>query len=103
MAIETGFPCTPTICIKDSDGGGDGRLFDVLPWGWALITAWALFRENTVFNLPYRTVCKCNFIIITNQPIRVNISSALRDGPLENLSGGGGAKCKKKYNRAREN
>ena len=44
------------------------------PRGWALITAWALIRGNTVFNLPYRTVCKCNLIIIANQPIRVNIS-----------------------------
>ena len=26
VAIETGFPCTPTICIKDSDGGGEGAL-----------------------------------------------------------------------------
>ena len=74
------------------------------PGGWALITAWALIRGNTVFNLSYRTVCKCNFFIIANQPIRVNISSALRDGPLENLSeGGGGCEVQKKYNRAREN
>lgn len=35
---------------------------------------WALIRGNTVFNLPYRMVCKCNLIIIANQPIRVNIS-----------------------------
>ena len=26
VAIETGFPCTPTICVKDSDGGGEGVL-----------------------------------------------------------------------------
>ena len=26
VAIETGFPCTPTICIKDSVGGGEGAL-----------------------------------------------------------------------------
>ena len=26
VAIETGFPCTPTICIKDSDGEGEGAL-----------------------------------------------------------------------------
>ena len=26
VAIETGFPCTPTICIEDSDGGGEGAL-----------------------------------------------------------------------------
>ena len=26
VAIETDFPCTPTICIKDSVGGGEGVL-----------------------------------------------------------------------------
>ena len=26
VAVETGFPCTPTICIKYSVGGGEGAL-----------------------------------------------------------------------------
>ena len=26
VAIETDFPCTPTICIKDSVGAGEGVL-----------------------------------------------------------------------------
>ena len=46
VAIETGFPCTPTICIKDSVGGGEGalvRCFGLV--GGRLLQRGCLFEE----------------------------------------------------------
>ena len=49
-AIKTGFHCISLLFKKVI---GDGRLFDLLAWRWALIRGTALIRGNTVFDQGY--------------------------------------------------
>lgn len=52
MAIKAGFGLNPFPPILESEGGGEGRLFDIMAFssgGMALIRVWALIRGNTVY------------------------------------------------------
>ena len=57
LARRLGFPCIPTI--KESDGGGEGRLFQESACDMAVGIDWDLFRYDGMTAVKLCDDCSC--------------------------------------------